>query len=317
MRAVRIGLLGCGTVGAGLVRLLVAERNRIEARYGLDLGITRILVRDPSRHRPGVDPRLLTGSALDVIEGGCDVVVELIGGTHTAAALVRCAIARRRHVVTANKALLAEAGAEIERSAARAGVRLGFEASVCGGVPVVRAVRQGLAGDTIEGIRGVLNGTSNYVLTRMGEGLELPEALARARDLGLAEADASLDLDGEDALQKLTVLSRLAFGDEPVRRVERTGFEGLRSKDVRAAARRGEAFRQVAEARRIPGGLALSVGLRRVEPPDPLTGVEDENNAIVIQARAAGSVFLSGKGAGALPTATAVLSDIIAVAGAG
>ena len=312
MRTIRIGLLGCGVVGGGLVRLLGAERARIRRHRGLDLDIGRILVRDACRPRQGVDPGLLTTSAIDVVDGDCDVVVELIGGTHTAAALLRRAIERRRHVVTANKALLAAAGAELQRSAARAGVGLGIEASVCGGIPVVRTLQHGLAGDTIEGIRGILNGTCNYVLTRMGEGMSLPDALARAQELGFAESDPTLDLSGRDAMQKLTVLARLAF-DVPVRRAECRGLEGLTPRDLEAARRDGRALRQIAEARRVPGGVALSVAVRALEPADPFARVLDEQNAVSIEARAAGAIFLSGRGAGSLPTATAVLADVIAV----
>lgn len=312
MRSLTIGLLGCGTVGRGFVELTEAERTRIRVRYGLDVNVTCILVRDLSRERPGVEARLLTTSALDVVDGNCDVVVELIGGTHTAGALVRRAIASGRHVVTANKALLAAAGAELFEAACRGGVEIGFEASVCGGVPVIGALRRGFAGDSIESIRGVLNGTSNYVLCRMDEGLSLADAVSCAQELGFAEADPALDLSGEDAAQKLSILAQLAFG-EGIRRVTVTGINELRADDLQGARRSGEVIRLVAEARRAVGGIELEVAPRRLPASDPLAAVRDEQNAVVICGRAIGDVTLSGRGAGSLPTAAAVMSDVIAI----
>jgi homoserine dehydrogenase len=160
MRRLRIGLLGCGNVGGGLVQLVADERSRVRARYGVELEIGKILVRDRHKPRPGVDRRLLTTSALDVLDGECDLVVEAIGGVHAAGSFVRRAIARGRNVVTANKALLAAAGGELFAAAKKQRVTIGFEASVCGGVPVIGALRRGLSGDTIESIRGILNGSS-------------------------------------------------------------------------------------------------------------------------------------------------------------
>jgi homoserine dehydrogenase len=312
MRTLTIGLLGCGTVGRGFVELLDAERSRIRARYGLELHVTRILVRDLSRERAGVAAELLTTAPLDVVDGDCDVVVELIGGTHTAGTLVRRAIASGRHVVTANKALLAAAGAELFDDAVRRGVEIGFEASVCGGVPVIGALRRGFSGDSIESIRGVLNGTSNYVLCRMDEGLSLADAVSCAQELGFAEADPTLDLSGEDAAQKLAILAQLAFG-EGVRRASVSGIASLRTADLRRARRNGEVIRLVAEARRVPGGVELEVGPRRLPAGDPLATVRDEQNAVIIRGRAIGEVTLSGRGAGSLPTAAAVMSDVIAI----
>ncbi len=304
MRRLGVGLLGCGTVGGGFVALVQRERERIRARFGVDLEITRILVRDPSKQRPvDVDRALLTDCATEVIDGDCDVVVEAIGGVHAAGSFVRRAIARGRHVVTANKALLAASGRELFDAAARSGVTVGFEASVCGGVPVVGALRRGLAGDSIERITGILNGTSNYVLCRMEEGLDLGRAVACAQERGFAEADPSLDIGGQDAAQKLRILAELAF-DAPVRRTTVAGIEGV-SADPRFVTR------QVAEARRVPGGVELVVEPRRLPREHPLARVVDEQNAVVIRGRAVGDVWLSGRGAGSGPTAAAVLADVL------
>lgn len=310
MKRVRIGLLGCGTVGGGFVRLVAHERERIRTRFGLELEIARILVRDLEKERPGVDRDLLTTCALEVIDDDCDLVVEVVGGVHTAGTFVRRAIARGRHIVTANKALLAASGSELFDAAARNGVGIGFEASVCGGVPVIGALRRGLAGDSIESVSGVLNGTSNYVLCRMAEGLGLAEAVLCAQEAGFAEADPSLDIGGDDAVQKLAILAQVAF-DAPVRRASVTGITDVTPDDVERARAAGCVFRQVAEASRVAGGVTLVVEPRRVPLAHPLARVIDEQNAVIIRGRAVGEVVLSGRGAGSMPTAAAVLSDVL------
>lgn len=313
MRRVRIGLLGCGTVGGGFVELLDRERLRIRGRYGVDLEIGRILVRNLGKERRGVDRALLTDCAVDVLDDGCDVIVELVGGVHSAGSYVRRAIANGRDVVTANKALLAGAGGELFASAAARGVRIGFEASVCGGVPVIGALRRGLAGDFVESVRGILNGTSNYILSRMEDGRTFAEALALAQTNGFAEADPSLDVDGEDAAQKLAILAELAF-DAPVRRTSVVGIRDITPADISAARARGEVVRSVAEARRVAGGVELTVSPRCLATTDALAAVRDEQNAVIVHGRAVGEIFLSGRGAGSLPTAAAVLADVIEMA---
>ena len=310
MRRIRIGLLGCGTVGGGFVRLVERERPRIQARYGFDPEITRILVRDGGKERPGIDANLLTTCALDVIDGDCDLIVEVVGGVHSAGTFVRRAIGRGRPVVTAYKALLAAHGTELFESAARNRVELGFEASVCGGVPVIGALRRGLAGDSIESIAGVLNGTSNYVLCRMAEGLGFEEALLRAQEAGFAEADPSLDVEGHDAAQKLAILAQLAF-DVPVRRTSVTGIAAVSAEEIERARTKGCIVRHVAEASRGAGGVSLVVEPRCLPLEHPLARVVDEQNAVVIRGRAVGEIVLSGRGAGSMPTAAAVLSDVV------
>lgn len=305
MRRLRVALLGCGTVGAGFVRLARTEGRRIAARHGVELEIGPILVRDRDKERPGVDPALLTTCATEAIDGDCDVVVELVGGVHSAGLYVRRALAQRRRVVTANKALLAMHGRELFASAARQGTSIGFEASVCGAIPIVRALRDGLAGDSIESIGGILNGTSNFILTRMEDGCSFDDALAAARERGFAEADASLDIDGVDAAQKLRILAGLAF-EAPVRRLSVIGIRG-----VTAARTPKGVVRLVAEATRVPGGIALTVEPRVVPYGHPLAAVREENNAVVIRGRAAGELLLAGRGAGAMPTAVAVMADVL------
>jgi homoserine dehydrogenase len=307
MRPVTIGLLGCGTVGQGFLRLVKQERFR-------DLRVGRILVRDLQKERPGVDPALLTTNALEVIDD-CDVVVELIGGVHSAGAYVRHALRSGRDVVTANKALLAGSGRELFALARDCGVQIGFEASVCGGIPVIRAIERGLAGDSIETITGIVNGTCNYILTRMEEnGLDFGSALRLAQQRGFAEADATLDVSGADALQKLQILAELSFGASSHVRIRVHGIDDIEREEVEQARSRRCVIRHVASARRLPGGVELRVERRELPESHPLAAVRDENNAVIIRGRAVGEMLFIGKGAGSLPTAAAVLSDVIEIA---
>jgi len=314
MRRINIGLLGCGTVGRGFVDLLARERERIRGRDGVDIAVRRILVRDAGKARPGINPALVSTSAIDILDDGCDIIVELVGGIHSAGAFVRRALASRRHVVTANKALLADAGRELFATAERNHVRIGFEASVCGGIPIIRALRHGLAGDRIESISGILNGTCNYILTRMEQDdLEFADALRLAQERGFAEADPSLDVGGHDAEQKLRILGELAFGPQVVRtRVH--GIADVTRAEVEQARARRCVVRHVATARRAAGGIEMRVERRELPEFHPLAAVRDENNAVVVRGRAVGEMMFQGKGAGSLPTAAAVLSDVIEIA---
>lgn len=315
MRRVNVGLLGCGTVGRGFVDLLSHERERIRGVAGIDLKLTRILVRDLGKQRPGIDRQLLTDRATDVLDGECDLVVELVGGVTCAGAYVRRALVQRRHVVTANKALLASDGADLFALARHSGVRIGFEASVCGGIPIVRALQHGLAGDSIESITGILNGTTNYILTRMEEDeLGFDDALRLAQDRGFAEADPSLDIDGHDAGQKLRILAGLAWGPPANVKLRVAGIGDVTRAEVEGATSRSAAVRHVASARRIAGGIELRVERRELPLGHPLARVKEENNAVVIRGRAVGEIAFSGRGAGSLPTAAAVMSDVIELA---
>ena len=313
MKSVSIALLGCGNVGRGFVELLDRERPRIQQRYGVDLNLKRILVRDLTRIRPGVDRQLLTTRALEVIDSGAEIVVELVGGVHTAGAFVRRALANGQDVVTANKALLAEHGTELFEAAARRGLAIGFEASVCGGIPIVRALHRGLAGDSIESIRGIVNGTCNFVLSRMEEGLDFDAAVRAAQLRGFAEADPTLDIDGWDAAQKIRILSALAF-DAPVTHESVIGIRSVSRADIDRAHAGGSVIRLVAEAERVPGGVSVRVRPQEFDAADIFGTIRDEFNIVAIRGRATGEVILTGKGAGALPTAAAVLADVVEIA---
>ncbi len=312
-KRIRLGLLGCGVVGSGLAELLAENRGRLAARSGVELEIQRVLVRDLRKSRP-VERSRITDRVEQVVEADdVDVVVELIGGVEPARDYVTRALRAGKPVVTANKALLAQSGPDLFRLAAARGVRLGFEASVCGGLPILRALGQGLVGDTIRGLSGIVNGTCNFILTRMAEdALSFEEALRRAQERGFAEADPSLDVDGVDAAQKLVVLSELAFGARVL--PEQVPVEGIRSlglEDVRAARDLGYVIKHLARARDFGGELELRVEPVLLPETHPLATVRDENNAVLVEGEAIGAMMFEGKGAGARPTATAVLADVI------
>ncbi len=302
----RIALLGCGTVGREVARRLLAEG----ARLGVDL--IRILVRDTSRDR-GLPRELFTDCFEDVLSAQPALVIEAIGGVDAAASYVRASLDRGLHVVTANKTLVAHRGADLHAIAARTGAGLACEATVCAGVPVLAAIRQ-LAPDGITAIRGVVNGTCNFVLTRLGEGRTLDEAVAEARALGLAEPDPSTDLCGRDSAEKLCVLAAAAgFEGVTPDRVAREGIENVTPEDVRDARRRAEEIRLVAELDRSDAGLSLRVGPTLVPRGHPLASVRNEENAVVISTAHAGDIVLRGKGAGPAPTSAAVLGDVAAL----
>jgi len=315
-RTVKLGLLGCGTVGRGLLELIDRNRALIEERAGVRFEVTKILVRDLKKERPGVDRSLLTDRAEEVVANGCDIVVELLGGIEPARTFVARAIADGKSVVTANKALLASAGAELFRAAAKTGVRIGFEASVCAGIPIIRTLESGLVGNRVDTLCGILNGTSNFILTRMTElGESFESALQEAQKRGFAEADPSLDVDGHDAAQKLAILSELAFGvpiDAAAVKVE--GIRNLEPEDFKAAKELGYVLKPIAFAQDTGDALDLRVHPAFLPVDHTLAHVRFEDNAVLVKGDAAGELIFRGKGAGSLPTASAVLSDIVDIA---
>lgn len=315
-KKLKVGLLGCGTVGRGLVELVTKNDSLIRQRTGVELGITKILVRDLAKPRPGIDRALLTTDADKVLNNGCDLVVELVGGIEPARSFIQQSLSRGKHVVTANKALLALEGFSLMKAAKARKVRLGFEGSVCGGIPIIRALRNGLVGNQIQSISGILNGTCNYILTRMTEGgMEFGEALGEAQVRGFAEADPSLDVDGHDAAQKLKILAELAFGSELASdAVQVEGIREITADDVEAARELGYVIKHVATAQVIGRGLSLRAGPILIPRGHVLAGIREENNAVVVRGDAVGDMLFSGKGAGSLPSASAVLSDVLDIA---
>ncbi|HEY7097568.1 MAG TPA: homoserine dehydrogenase [Terriglobales bacterium] len=312
----KIGLLGCGTVGGGLVELIHKNNALIRQRCGVELSITKILVRDPVKERPGVDRALITTHPEKVINNGCDLVVELVGGIDPARKFIQRSLAGNKHVVTANKSLLAVDGYSLMKAAEIQKVRLGFEASVCGGIPIIRALRNGLVGNRIQSLAGILNGTCNYILTRMTEqNIDFDAALAEAQAKGFAEADPALDIDGHDAAQKLKILAELAFnGRIDTANVRTEGIRHLTSADVCAARELGYVIKHVAAAQTSGDSVAMRVAPVLLTTSHPLAGVREENNAVVVRGDAVGEMVFSGKGAGSLPSASAVLSDIVDIA---
>lgn len=315
MRTVELGLIGCGTVGGGFVRLLEKNRDAIRARHGVDLLLRRVAVRHPDKRRPGVDRGLITGDAREVIDSSCRIVIELVGGTDAARTYVVHSLGGRKHVVTANKSLLATAGRDLHDLAETHRVRIGYEASVCGAIPIVRVLREALAGSVVERIDAVLNGTCNYILSRMeSERVPLVEALRAAQAAGFAERNPALDLDGTDAAQKLMILSGLAFGDAAQCELTVEGIAAITLGEVMRARKKGKKLRLVATASKRGEVASLRVAPELLDPAHPLAAVRDEGNGVVIAVEGAGDITLYGKGAGALPTATSVLSDVVEVA---
>jgi homoserine dehydrogenase len=317
MRHVRVALLGCGTVGGGLARLLERSRDLVAAKHGVEFTIVRALVRDVDRPRDGVEPARLTSNREHAIPPVVDVVVEALGGLEPARTLVVEALELGLPVVTANKALLARHGQELFALAARTGATLAFEASVGGGVPMVRAIREALAGNRIERLSGILNGTCNFLLSRMArDGCAFDHALEAAQDAGFAEADPSLDVDGWDAAQKLVVLSALAFGEwVPPARVRVRGIREVTHVALAEARCRGRVVRLVASAERSGAELDLRVAPCELPLGHPLAGAKDEQNALLVEGDVVGELTLVGRGAGAGPTATALLADLCDVFG--
>jgi homoserine dehydrogenase len=319
--AVRVALLGCGNVGTEVVRLLGEQAGDLAARVGEPLELAGVAVRRPARH-PGVPAELLTTDAAGLVERpDVDVVVEVIGGIEPARSLLLTAMKAGKSVVTANKALLAEDGAALHAAARDADVDLYYEASVAGAIPLLRPLRESLAGDRISRVVGIVNGTTNFVLARMDStGAGFAEALAEATALGYAEADPTADVDGFDAAAKAAILAGLAFHTRVTAAdVHREGIAGVTAADVAGARAMGCTVKLLAICDRVvdPSG-AESVGVRvhpaMIPRSHPLAGVGDAFNAVFVEGEAAGQLMFYGSGAGGAPTASAVLGDLVAVA---
>ncbi len=317
--ALKVGLAGLGTVGAGVAKVLRDHSQALSWRAGRPISITAVSARDARRDR-GVD---LSGvhfekDALALAERrDVDVVVELIGGEEGAArALVEAALKSKKHVVTANKALLARRGADLAALAEAQGVSLKFEAAICGGIPIVKALREGLVAYEFSAVRGILNGTCNFILTQM-EATRRPfaEVLADAQRLGYAEADPALDIGGGDTAHKLTLLASLAFGTVPdLEGVAVTGIEKVTPADIAFAGELGYRLKLLGVARRTANGIEQRVHPAMVRARTPLADVESSFNAVMADAGEAGPFFFAGRGAGRGPTTSAVVSDLVDVA---
>ncbi|MBX3181376.1 MAG: homoserine dehydrogenase [Polyangiaceae bacterium] len=315
---IRIALLGCGTVGGGVIRLMEDNAAYLASRVGAELCIRHVLVRDAERDRVPECRREWLTTDPEVVLGDpeIDLVVEVIGGADPARSYLERAIDAGKGVVTANKLLLAQHGPELVRRAGRAGVDLAFEASVGGGVPVIRTLREALTSDWVRSVHAILNGTCNYVLTRMrDDGVSFDDAVKEAQRLGYAEADPSLDVDGHDAAQKLVVLSMLAFGaDVPVSGVKVEGIGQVDQLDFRFAARFGYTIKHLAIGHDHGERIELRVHPAMIPRGSVLANIDGVLNATLIQGRALGPCLLVGRGAGDMPTAVSVVADIVDVA---
>jgi homoserine dehydrogenase len=318
LKPVGIGLLGCGTVGEGVVRLMRDNAAMLARKLGAPIHLVgvadRSLKPDPSL---GLDSTLITrdGAAL-IRREDVDVVIELFGGIEPARSLILDALRGGKDVVTANKALLAEHGAEIFAAAATSGRALGFEASVGGGVPIIRTLREGLAGDRQRAVYGIVNGTCNSILSTMSEsGAEFADALAEAQRSGLAEADPTLDIEGHDAAHKLCILATLAFGASvKPRQVHTEGIGGVTLADITYARELGYAIKLLAIAKNNAGQIEARVHPTMIPARHLLAGVGGAFNAIYVDSEALGASMYYGSGAGMMPTATAVTADLLEIA---
>jgi homoserine dehydrogenase len=317
---IRVGLLGCGNVGSALVELIREHGDAVFARTGLRLEVARVAVHNTAKERSVSLPAdVFTHDAAGVVtDPSVDVVVELIGGVEPARRLILAALDAKKPVVSANKELVANAGPELFAAAANSGVDLLFEAAVAGAIPIIRPLRESLAGDRLRRIMGIVNGTTNFVLTRMTEdGQTFQEALAEAQTLGYAERDPTADVEGYDAAAKAAILATVAFGAQVAAGdVYREGISGITRDDIATAARLGYAVKLLAVVEAFDGASGESEVAVRVHPAmvpldHPLAAVRDSFNAVFIEGDAVGELMFYGRGAGGRPTASAVLGDLV------
>ncbi|MBE7189180.1 homoserine dehydrogenase [Jatrophihabitans endophyticus] len=317
---VKVALLGCGVVGSEVVRLLDDQAADLTARVGAPLELVGIAVRRPGRHQDVPAHLLTTDAEALVARDDVDVVVEVVGGIEPVRSLLLTALRSGKSVVSANKALLADDGATLHDAAAQAGVDLYYEAAVAGAIPLLRPLRESLAGDRINRVIGIVNGTTNYILSRMdATGAGFDEALAEATQLGYAEADPTADVDGYDAAAKAAILAGLAFHTRvTMSDVHREGISDVTAADIASAKAMDCTVKMLAicERRATDGGAQVAVRAHPAMIPrsHPLAGVGDAFNAVFVEAEAAGSLMFYGRGAGGAPTASAVLGDLVAVA---
>ena len=314
MNPVKVGLLGLGTVGGGTHRVLTRNAEEISRRAGRRIEIWRGAALDPENH-PDVGFPLTTDVFEVVNDPEVEVIVELIGGIEPARSLILAAIAQGKHVVTANKALIALHGNDIFAAAHERGVMVAFEAAVAGGIPIIKAIREGLAGNQIEWVAGIINGTSNFILTEMRDkGREFADVLAEAQALGYAEADPTFDIEGIDAAHKLTILAAIAFGIPLCfDKVYTEGISRISREDVNYAETLGYRIKHLGVARRVASGIELRVHPTLIPERQLMANVNGVMNAILVKGDAVGSTLYYGAGAGSEPTASAVVADLVDV----
>ncbi|SAK86953.1 homoserine dehydrogenase [Caballeronia catudaia] len=317
MEPIKVGLLGFGTVGSGTFTVLRRNQEEIKRRAGRGIEIARVAVRTPAKAEAAATQGIAVTDDFNAVvdDPSIDIVCEMIGGTGFARELVLRAIANGKHVVTANKALLAVHGTEIFEAARAKGVMVAFEAAVAGGIPIIKALREGLTANQIQYIAGIINGTTNYILSEMRDrGLDFATALKAAQELGYAEADPTFDIEGVDAAHKVTIMSAIAFG-VPVQfdRAYVEGISKLAAIDIRYAEDLGYRIKLLGIARRTEKGIELRTHPTLIPAKRLLANVEGAMNAVVVHGDAVGTTLYYGKGAGAEPTASAVVADLVDV----
>lgn len=315
---IRIGMLGCGVVGTQVAQLLADDQQELSTRSGARLVLSKIAVRDVALNRAGIDKSLLTTDTSSVVtDPEIDIIIEVMGGIEPARELILSAMAHGKSVVTANKALLASHGADLYDAADVAGVDLYYEAAVAGAIPILRPLRESLVGDHVERIIGIVNGTTNYILTKMDEeGIAFDEALAGAQNLGYAEADPTADIEGFDAAAKASILAGLAFHTRVTSSdVYREGISAITARDVAVAKSMNHVIKLLAIAELTPEDhISVRVHPALIPRTHPLASVRDAYNAVFVEAESAGELMFYGRGAGGAPTASAILGDVVAVA---
>ena len=315
-RPIRVALLGAGSVGSQVARLLIENRDELAQRVGTDVELAGVLVRDPKLTRDAVIPKDLLTSDAEKLILGSDIVIELLGGIEPAKTYVRMALESGADVVTANKALIAAHGPELFDLAEQLGAQLYFEAAVGGAIPIIRPLRESLAGDKVNRVMGIVNGTTNFILDRMeSTGADFDEALAEATALGYAEADPTADIEGFDAASKAAILASLAFHSEvPVEKVYREGISGITAITIETARQAGYTVKLLAICERVGEGLVARVHPTLIPLTHPLAAVRGAYNAVFVEAESAGQLMFYGAGAGGTQTASAVLGDLVSAA---
>ena len=318
MKTLKVGMLGAGVVGSQIARLLIANKSDLASRAGANLELVAIAVKDSKLKRDGIPAALLTNDAKSIVnDPQIDLVIEVIGGIDPAKDLILTALNNGKSVVTANKALLAKHGAELYAAADKANVDLYYEAAVAGAIPILRPLRESLVGDHVIRVMGIVNGTTNYILTKMDEnGAAFADALKEAQALGFAESDPTADIEGFDAAAKAAILAGLAFHSRVTDNdVYREGISKITAADVKVAKAMEMVIKLLAIAELTPeGAVSVRVHPALISRSHPLASVRESFNAVFVEAESAGQMMFYGKGAGGEPTASAVLGDLVAVA---
>jgi homoserine dehydrogenase len=318
MKTLKVGMLGAGVVGSQIARLLIANKSDLASRSGANLELVSIAVKDSKLKRDGIPAALLTTDAKSIVnDQQIDLVIEVIGGIDPAKELILTALKNGKSVVTANKALLAKHGAELYAAADKANVDLYYEAAVAGAIPILRPLRESLVGDHVIRVMGIVNGTTNYILTKMDEnGAAFADALKEAQALGFAESDPTADIEGFDAAAKAAILAGLAFHSRVTDNdVYREGISKITAADVKVAKAMEMVIKLLAIAELTPeGAVSVRVHPALISRTHPLASVRDSFNAVFVEAESAGQMMFYGKGAGGAPTASAILGDLVAVA---